>query len=72
MVQVKHAKLARELEASSLSERGLQSQVEEMQEEVRDVATTCRWGLRRREIDLGLKISPTIFLSPFFQSIGRG
>ena len=66
VVQVKHAKLARELEASSLSERGLQSQVEEMQEEVRDVATTCRWGLRRREIDLGLKTSPTIFLSLFF------
>ncbi|GAX75484.1 hypothetical protein CEUSTIGMA_g2927.t1 [Chlamydomonas eustigma] len=46
VVQVKHAKLARELEASVLSERSLQSQVEEVQEEVRDVSTTCRARIR--------------------------
>ncbi|KAG1678296.1 hypothetical protein FOA52_013917 [Chlamydomonas sp. UWO 241] len=46
VVQSKHAKLAREYEASVQSERGLTSQVEELQEEVRDVSSTCRARMR--------------------------
>ena len=44
--QVKHTKLAREHEASVRLERALQSQVEELQEEVRDVSATCRSRMR--------------------------
>jgi hypothetical protein len=45
--QIKHAKIARELESVSLSERALGERVEELEQEVRDVSSTCRWVSRQ-------------------------
>jgi cell division protein FtsB len=44
--QVKHAKLARELEASTASERVLAERVEELEQELGEVAGTARSRLR--------------------------
>jgi hypothetical protein len=44
--QIKHAKLARELEAASLGERALGDRVEELEQELADVSATCRCGSR--------------------------
>ena len=44
--QIKHAKIARELEATSLHERALADRVEELEQEVRDVSSTCRTRMR--------------------------
>lgn len=46
VVQIKHAKVARQLEASELSERALQERVEELEQEVRDISNTCRSRMR--------------------------
>lgn len=45
-LQIKHAKIARELEAAEISEKGLSERVSELEEEVRDVSSTCRSRIR--------------------------
>ncbi len=45
-LQIKQAKLARELEASVSSEKALTSRVTELEEEVRDVSSTARGRIR--------------------------
>ncbi len=44
--QIKHAKIARELEASTLHERVLSNRGEELEQEVQDVSSTCRARMR--------------------------
>ncbi|KAG2499296.1 hypothetical protein HYH03_002874 [Edaphochlamys debaryana] len=46
VVQIKQAKLARELEASVAGEKALTGRVTELEEEVRDVSTTARSRIR--------------------------
>ncbi|KAF5829905.1 hypothetical protein DUNSADRAFT_15328, partial [Dunaliella salina] len=46
IVQIKHAKIARELEASVMSEKALNERVEALEQEVKDVSSTCRARMR--------------------------
>jgi centrosomal protein CEP290 len=45
-VQLKHAKLARQLEASTAAEKAAAERLEELQEELQDVSSTCRGRIR--------------------------
>ncbi|KAF8064552.1 hypothetical protein HT031_003352 [Scenedesmus sp. PABB004] len=46
VVQLKHAKLARQLEASTAAEKAAGERVEELQEELQDCTSTCRSRIR--------------------------
>ncbi|WIA18956.1 hypothetical protein OEZ85_003625 [Tetradesmus obliquus] len=46
VVQLKHAKLARQLEASTAAEKAAAERLEELQEELQDVSSTCRGRIR--------------------------
>lgn len=45
-VQLKHAKLARELAASSANEKSVAERVDDLEEQLRDVSSTCRSRMR--------------------------
>lgn len=46
LVQLKHAKLARQLDASVVAEKAATERVEELQEELHDCSSTCRSRMR--------------------------
>lgn len=45
-LQLKHAKLARQLESASIAEKAASERVEELQEELQDCSSTCRSRIR--------------------------
>jgi hypothetical protein len=45
-LQLKHAKLARQLESASIAEKAASERAEELQEELQDCSSTCRSRIR--------------------------
>eukprot|EP00798_Chlamydomonas_sp_ICE-L_P007851 gene7851-1057_t len=46
LVQIKHSKIVRELEGSIMGEKAASERVDELEEEVRDIGSTCRARMR--------------------------
>ncbi|GFR41280.1 hypothetical protein Agub_g1955 [Astrephomene gubernaculifera] len=81
VVQIKQARLARELEASVSSEKALTARVTELEEEVRDVSSTARGRIRwletsseqtkRRVEQLFRELESSVSLTAYHSLVGK-